>query len=399
MTDTSTPLPEAAERLFKLRAEIESLTRGFVTQLLQSQASAETQVCFLNTIFKSIGAGLLVFDEHLNVVLANEAAIRLAGGPLQNLTRADLRQRYSFFVEGTDCELSPEEEPIVVALREKRTVEVEGVIKGEQFPPEGVWVRIQASPIMEGDRIIGGVSVFHNITERVRLQRQHDCLAALITHDLKNHLVSEAVLLELLIEQYSDQIDAEEVALLADLKKSNVSYLEVITALVELFRTKTFKSEFAAESIDPIVLLQSVIELDKQAAALKRVHLQFETADSVPLLRGIFTALRHVLHNLVQNAINASDFGQEVCLRVSADPDNVIIEVVDYGKGMPPEMASLIFEPSRMATRFSTSLISSGFGLYMSRLLIEAQNGTLSCIAAPGKGSTFKLKVPRVSDH
>ena len=66
--------------------------------------------------------------------------------------------------------------------------------------PDGGWFRVHATPVIDKDGTLhGAIVIFHDITEIRNASRQREALSALITHDLKNHLIGESRLMQMLI--------------------------------------------------------------------------------------------------------------------------------------------------------------------------------------------------------
>jgi len=124
------------------------------------------------------------------------------------------------------------------------------------------------------------------------------------------------------------------------------------------------------------------------------------------VVRADETPLYQVLLNLATNATAAmQETGGSLTLRVrsaeEADTDAgaaledpacfVCFEVVDTGEGMDPETASRAFEP------FFTTKGESGTGLGLATAfnIVATYGGTITCDTAPGKGTTFRVFVPR----
>jgi two-component system phosphate regulon sensor histidine kinase PhoR len=377
--------------LFQARDQVEDLTRRFISEQVTLQTSVEAQVKWLTAILDSAGDGLFVVDGDLRIVLVNEKAARLAGCDLENLSRAEWRKRYKFIPLGEKEPVSPDQEPLELAMREKRSVEVEGLVTGYLLPPDGVWIRVKAAPILDADgTAIGGVTVFSDISKRITAQKQRDTLAALITHDLKNYLAAESMLAEELLLQAPAKFETEEIQLINELSQASSRYLEIVSTLLEIFRTGIFKDEFEMEAIDTASLLESVVALSHHAAKLKSIEIKLDATEPMPALHGVPYALKQVFHNVLQNAINASRIGEAVTIRVSQTDSAVLIEIVDTGKGFAADNLSELF-------RQSSSSNSTGFGLYLTRLLVETHKGTISCKSDPGKQTTFSIYLPKAS--
>ncbi|MBI5546670.1 MAG: ATP-binding protein, partial [Deltaproteobacteria bacterium] len=70
-------------------------------------------------------------------------------------------------------------------------------------------------------------------------------------------------------------------------------------------------------------------------------------------------------------------------------------EVTDQGVGIAPEETATLFHPNRRVGSHRGSIAGEGLGLYTSRRIAEAHGGTLTVRSELGRGSTFRLEVPR----
>lgn len=393
--DKSNP-PTLPVSLFQARDAVESLTRNYVLQLLQSQEAAQEHAHFLMAILNSVGDGLVVWDRDLNIVLANQAAADIAGEQqIDLMSREQFYQKYSFYVDEGKTPIEPEQEPIRIAFRERRAAEAVGLVKGEGLPESGIWLRVKAAPILDLDgQLLGGVTLFHDISEIVTLLRQRDALVAVLAHDLKNHLAAEDATLDLLVTLLSDRLRSDELELLSDLKESNSLYLDLSHTLLEIYRTEICARKAALEDVQFERVVASAVSLNKLNAAQKGVNIECKVEANLPPLRGVFSAWRQVLHNLIQNAVAASSRGQTVEVSASRQRELLCITVKDQAGGISQESIRTLFEPVKPADQFPKSTASTGFGLYLVRFLIEAQGAGITCTSSPQEGTTFLVECP-----
>ena len=105
--------------------------------------------------------------------------------------------------------------------------------------------------------------------------------------------------------------------------------------------------------------------------------------------------LVQVLVNLVQNAVDAvREGGSEVVVAAETQSDALVIEVMDDGPGLHPEMEGRLFEP------FATTKPpgeGTGLGLYASHMLVETLGGRLELERRPERGTVARLTLPRVA--
>ncbi len=386
---------EDPDKIYRAMHDLQLLTRKYIDSLLQSRESADSHARFLTTILDSVGDGLIVVNADRTILLANQAAIRIAGWEIAQLSETELRKRYKRFKSDGRTPLSEEEEPMHIALTEGRANEIIGFVSSPHLPPEGIWVRTMASPIRnDNGEIIGGVSILQDISNSVKLKHQRDALATLITHDLKNHLIAESGVLEILADELSDSLKPEVREMLSEQVSGNFKYLELASTLVELCRSELLNSPDAFNPVALPDLLNSVIELNKQHALNVGVNIVQNIESGLPELRGVLPALQQVFHNLVQNAIHVSDTGQTVTINAKRRQNVVEIEVADEGPGIPADKLDKLFDPTVVASRLRSGTTSTGVGLHLCRLLLDMHGGKLTCASEENKGTSFFVELP-----
>jgi signal transduction histidine kinase len=98
-------------------------------------------------------------------------------------------------------------------------------------------------------------------------------------------------------------------------------------------------------------------------------------------------AVRRCLLNLVRNAGEAG--ATSIVVRVEREPGAVEFEVADDGPGMAADVAARIFDPF-----YTTRARGSGLGLAVTRQVLEDLGGSIVCDTEPGRGTTFRMRVP-----
>jgi signal transduction histidine kinase len=106
--------------------------------------------------------------------------------------------------------------------------------------------------------------------------------------------------------------------------------------------------------------------------------------------------LEQILLNLLSNAVKFTSQGGHVLLTCGASADQVVIEVRDTGRGIPPDKLEAIFEPFVQVGRSLTQTgEGTGLGLAISRDLARAMGGDLTVASELDVGSAFTLTLPR----
>ena len=120
--------------------------------------------------------------------------------------------------------------------------------------------------------------------------------------------------------------------------------------------------------------------------------MRIECDDSPPACRTDGLRLEQIVLNLLANAVRHSRSGEVVRVRVAAAADEVLIEVIDRGPGIPLEDQERIFEP--FIRTDPESGLGSGLGLPVSRRLAEVLGGRLTVHSDLGRGATFTVAIP-----
>ena len=133
------------------------------------------------------------------------------------------------------------------------------------------------------------------------------------------------------------------------------------------------------ESVQPMVATSGI------AFATDFSGVQPEAAVEMDVIQ-----MRRVLHNLINNAIQASRKASgKVVVRAAVTDEHCEIAVQDNGTGIAPGQVAMIFEPY-----YTTKEEGTGLGLAISKRIVEEHGGTLAVQSTVGQGSTFTIRIP-----
>jgi signal transduction histidine kinase len=215
-------------------------------------------------------------------------------------------------------------------------------------------------------------------------------LAAGIAHEIRNPLTSLKARLYTL-EKHLHVVPAARKD--TDIIGAEISRLERIVQDVLSFARP---SDPKLETIAANTLLREVQGLMAPNLESREVHLMVESSPEL-FIRADSGHLKQVVINLVRNAAEAIDGAGMVTLRArfarvplhGSETDAVILEVIDNGKGIPPEVEKRLFDPF-----FSTKETGTGLGLPIAARIVEKHGGMLQYQTRPGHGTTFGVVLP-----
>ncbi len=172
----------------------------------------------------------------------------------------------------------------------------------------------------------------------------------------------------------------------------------LIQDLLELARVESGKTVFEISDIRLNGLcLQSVQEFEANAAK-KEINLTFERAEDDPVVRADAKGIHTIVSNLISNAVHYTGMKGQVTVRVLADGTDALIEVTDTGIGIAPEHQARVFERFyRVDKARSREIGGTGLGLSIVKHLTQSFGGSLELQSQIGKGSTFQIRLPRIT--
>jgi signal transduction histidine kinase len=112
---------------------------------------------------------------------------------------------------------------------------------------------------------------------------------------------------------------------------------------------------------------------------------------SIPRIMAYGSELNQVWTNLIDNAISAVNGSGKICVGTSLEHDQVVVEIVDNGPGIPPEVQARMFEPF-----FTTKSVGTGTGLGLvisNRIVGDRHGGEIEFESRPGE-TRFKVRLP-----
>jgi two-component system OmpR family sensor kinase len=150
--------------------------------------------------------------------------------------------------------------------------------------------------------------------------------------------------------------------------------------------------ETAREPVEVSKLVADAAEDARVTAPDRQINLEIDGPVNV---KGDSAQLRQVISNLVRNALVHTPAGTSVDLRVSRDSGQAVVEVRDYGKGLPAEDANVLFERFwRADPGRGRGAAGAGLGLSIVRAVVEAHGGRVAAVNAPGGGAAFTVRLP-----
>ena len=213
-----------------------------------------------------------------------------------------------------------------------------------------------------------------------------------VAHEIKNPLNAIALRVELLRERLRDsdspELDSEITIIAREVNRLD----RVVKTFLDFARPVTVQFQ----RLDLSMLAGDVAQLVQPQAVTQHIELIFKAPQEPCWIRGDADLLRQAILNVVVNGIDAmagatAKSGALLAITLEAVEGNIELTVSDQGPGIPPDVKAKVFQ-----LFFTTKDKGSGIGLAMTYRAMQLHNGTIEITDSPGKGTTFRLRFPRV---
>jgi signal transduction histidine kinase len=222
--------------------------------------------------------------------------------------------------------------------------------------------------------------------------RLKDQLTDMLSHDVRSPLTALEFSLALLLKESAGSLtdDGEQIVKTAQRNVTNL--ITLINQLLDLYKLDASRLQLNVRPTPLSSLIRSTLEVAERLAEAKAIDIEVEAPDEV-LVEADADRVTQCLVNLVANAIKYSPENSTVIIRGKREAEKMVeIRISDQGPGIAPEHQECIFDRFYMAGPEHTG--STGLGLAITKLIIEAHGGTLGIDSSAGAGSSFWIKLP-----
>jgi PAS domain S-box-containing protein len=349
---------------FKLEAEapdeIGELVESFnamTAALREARRDLLERQRYLAAVLDNIGTGVMATDRDGRIITLNPSGERILG-----VSGGELVGKETAEVFGAG--LAPLRELFSAAGAEVREVELT-LFSGETART----VKAVVASLVEGGERLGTVVVFDDLTELIRTKKLAAWveMARQIAHEVKNPLTPIKLSAQLMKKAYESGNE--------EFGKIFKSGVETVIQQTEILRRiATEFSSFGKAmhlSPEPVPLDEFLGEIVSYYRGSEGIRMRL-ACEGAPTARADREALRKILVNLLENAIEAMPDGGEISVVSRREGDMARISVMDSGKGLSSEYQARLFEPY-----FSTKTNGIGLGLAICQSLARAMDGEI----------------------
>jgi PAS domain S-box-containing protein len=271
------------------------------------------------------------------------------------------------------------------------------------------------APLLDGEQIVGTITIIDDVSERVTAERQlraqiaaaerarltaeddsrsKDEFLATLSHEIRTPLSAVLGWVHLL---KAKEPDAATVKRAVDVIERNAkSQLTLITDMLDMARLSTGKMRLELRDVNMVPIVASALDAIRPAADAKNIRLVADLPPGIITVTGDPDRLLQVAWNIISNAVKFSGDGGMVVVSLRGDQAGTHLTVADTGKGIDPKFIGQVFDRFKQADTSSARHTGGlGLGLALVKELVATHGGTVEA-ASPGIGfgSTFSVHLP-----
>ncbi|KQW53151.1 hypothetical protein ASC77_02305 [Nocardioides sp. Root1257] len=363
----------------------------FISQILDVTA-VERERQSLEAVFETVGVGLLLIGRD---------------GRYERMNRRHQETMHLPFPdghEGTAGQLGHVYHPDGHTLMAREEMPSYRATQGEEFDDYTYWVgddpltrRAFSTSARQvrgpsGERL-GAALAYQEITELMRAMKVKDEFVSSVSHELRTPLTSVLGYLELLRDNAGL---ADDVRAQVQVVQRNALRLQALVSdLLQVGQVSEGSLRLQHADADLAALVHDAAAAARAGAGTRGVTIAVEAPDRL-VAQVDEQRVRQVLDNLLSNAVKYTGGDGAVSVVLREEADAVLVEVSDTGIGIPPDEVDQVFGRFfRGAGALDRHIPGTGLGLDIVSSIVAAHGGEVSLESELGRGSTFRVVLPR----
>jgi len=343
------------------------------------RSEVESARAYLESILANLSAGVLAFDRSFILRTVNQGAQTILGDDFSGLLAESVdgwprEQVFGRAIQAAFAEHGRKEWQTQIELERLGGLPQILLLRGTQLP--------------EGSS--GGyLVVFDDVTRIVAAQRSAAWgeVARRLAHEIKNPLTPIQLSAERLQLKFADKLSGADAEMLSRSTQMIINQVQAMKRMVNEFSDYARMPAPELAALDFNALIGEVLGLYETSVA----GISVDLAVDLPPVWGDASQLRQIIHNLVRNAEDAQEGGEEprisvVTRRLATMAE---LEVSDAGPGFPSEIMARVFEPY-----VTTKARGTGLGLAIVKKIVDEHHGSIRINNGQPAGAEVCIRLP-----
>ena len=218
-------------------------------------------------------------------------------------------------------------------------------------------------------------------------------LVSMFSHDFRNPLTTVLSCTELLHNKNDLLSEERKVYLFQMLRNASKSMVQLVDEMLLVGQTDSDTFQCNLKELNLELFCSELVEQLQFNADKRQIELVFEVKGKIKPSAWDESLLRHILGNLLANAIKYSSEGDKVLFELIPQAREIIFRIQDWGIGIPVEDLQKLFEPFHRAGNVGR-IPGTGLGLAIAKSCVEAHQGHITLDSEVSRGTTVTVTLP-----
>lgn len=364
------------------QGEIGALARAFnelssrlgktIDELIQEKQKSDS-------ILAGMSDGVVAIDPDGEVILANPATETLFDRPRSwlGLCMEDdefLKEFWEHFLPALEGKTRP---PVEIHLGDRVFL-------------------LNVAPLKDSEgNVRGAVGIFHDVSERFRLEKMRRDFLANVSHELRTPLTSIRGFAQAILEgMVTDEKQSRRY--LQVIMDESVRLSRLVHTVLDLSRIESKAISLTFEPLDLEQMIEEITEGLEPFCIDRGVHIEVDLPRGLPPIRGDQDWTPQILRNLLENGVRHAPPATTVYFRARHEEGMIVAEIEDEGPGIPEEDLPYIWErfyKADRSRRFERG-VGTGLGLVIVKELVAMHDGRVVACNRKPHGALFRVELP-----
>jgi PAS domain S-box-containing protein len=251
-----------------------------------------------------------------------------------------------------------------------------------------IWVEGCVNNMLRVEPVRSIVLNYRNVTDRINKNKQQEDFVHMASHELKTPIAAVKGFSQLLRFKHNKEGRKQDLPLIERIDIQLDRLLGLIDDMLNMTRIRAGEMHYHREWFDLGACVREVV--DAVMATGCKHQIRVAVPDRAIRVHADRNRISQVIINLLTNAIKYSPDADLVDLKVELQPEEVRLEITDYGIGIPAENQAHIFERFYRVDGENREKVNGlGLGLFIAKDVVDKHEGKIGLNSEPGKGSTF----------
>lgn len=345
----------------------------------------------LESILMSIANGVIVCDNYDNIVLVNNAALKMMEVKTKEIINVKISDYYD-----SNGQLSFKEE--IRRFKDTPLEEIESRPQISRIKLNNKILKLIISPIFTtSQEYLGYIAVLHDITKEAEIDMMKNHFISNVSHELRTPVTVIRSYIDTL-HNYGEELDLKtQKEFLSVLNEESDRLNKMVNDILDFSRLESPNVELEKTIAEIAPIIELTLKSMKVLAQEKNIQFSVLVESDLPPVSFNPESIERVVKNLISNAIKYSNNGGRVKIKVEVDRTgkHIQVSVEDNGIGIPAEHIEKIFDRFYRVENKTHTIKGTGLGLHLVKIAIEKHhNGQVFVESNYGEGSTFGFRLP-----